>query len=137
LQPISVGQPDSSQSLKEIEEHVNRKYELDTSITEYWRKLPEIPGAEEILQENTAVDNGYQFQGNKNTNLELPENIVDGCWDTKAQYIGAHYQLLREDAIAPLRNAVATYKADSRMNDDENISIYTHVGITYPILTIY
>jgi helicase required for RNAi-mediated heterochromatin assembly 1 len=132
-----IGQPDSKNPLNEIEEHVNRKYELDTSITEYWRKLPEIPGAGEILPKNTAIEDGYQIRGDKNTDPKLPENIVDGCWDTKAQYIGAHYQLLREDAVAPLRNAVAAYQADSRMNDDENVSIYTHVGTTYPISIIY
>jgi len=60
--------------------------------------------------------------------LDLPENIVDGPWDSKESYIGSHYQILREDAIAPLRLSVELVKANPGMDDDETTCVYTHAS---------
>lgn len=115
-----------------IADHVKKDYGHEDGI-EGWRRLPEIPGAEEILAP------GNRFQDNSNSGDEdfedlnhnrgpnLPINIVDKAWRDKGEYIGAHYQLLREDAIAPLRQAVAMYRSQPAMKDNQEVAIYTHV----------
>lgn len=57
----------------------------------------------------------------------LPVNVIDEPWGDKEQYIAAHYKLLREDGIAPLRKAVEDFKAQPGMMDSGDICIYTQV----------
>ncbi|RAL58657.1 hypothetical protein DID88_003021 [Monilinia fructigena] len=63
----------------------------------------------------------------------LPHNNIDGAWDSKEEYLGFHYRILREDAVAPLRQAVADFKGNYRMSDTHDTTVYTDVhlvGIT-------
>ncbi|PGH16781.1 hypothetical protein AJ80_05096 [Polytolypa hystricis UAMH7299] len=70
-----------------------------------WQGRPEIPTADEILA--TEDDSN---------DIEIPANLIRGPWPSSEVYLKAHYELLREDAVAPLRDAVA----------------YVHiVGLTY------
>ena len=93
---------------------------------ENWRKLQEVPSAKEILSEGLKAYEGHgQIPGEE---PQLPENIVDSPWVSKEKYVSTHYQLLREDVVAPLRNAVASYRANPMMNDDDCVSIYTNVS---------
>jgi helicase required for RNAi-mediated heterochromatin assembly 1 len=112
-------------------DHINRDYELSDGVRD-WQKLPEIPTGGEILrpskrsQNKWFTDNECKDDLNDKDNAVLPHNIIDRPWDSVEEYIGAHYQLLREDAIAPLRQAVSLYRSQPTMKDNQELSIYTH-----------
>lgn len=126
-----------------IRDHVLRPYEkINFHPTEQWRSLPETPTAAEIMGihnylPNTEVDDEDEDENPLALQISelpgqvrpgLPTNIIDGPWKDAASYIGAHYQLLREDALFPLRKAVADVKADPTMKDNDTLAIYTHAS---------
>lgn len=69
----------------------NRVYNPDD-----WTSLPEIPDATELFD---AGRTGHDSA------IELEDNIIVGP-TTREDYLQRHYRLLREDAIAPLRDSV-------------------------------
>jgi len=118
-----------------LRDHINRNYERQDGVQD-WQKLPEIPTATEILgpakQPRTKFfvdDSDDVFKDGLAANL--PHNIIDRPWDSVSDYIGAHYQLLREDAIAPLRQAVSLYTSQPTMKDNQDLSIYTHASRSF------
>ena len=67
--------------------------------------------------------------------LELAVNRVSAPWDSVDQYLEAHYGLLREEAITPLRNAVASvrqFPETMEKDSDQNACIYEKVGLPPP-----
>lgn len=68
--------------------------------------------------------------------VDIPVNIVDAAWRSKEDYLRAHYELLREDAIAPLRDAVAVVQASPEMHDSKGACIYEKVIKLPYVLTI-
>lgn len=86
---------------------------------EPWLLQPEIPSKEEILG---IDDKGNEF-------IELAPNRVVGPWRSKGAYLKAHYELLREDAVAPLRDAVAYVREDPDMADSHMVAIYEKVRL--------
>ena len=81
-----------------------------------WRGLPEIPTNDEICM---ALDE----------EVTLVPNKIKGKWKSTEKYLRAHYELQREDAITPLREAVDKFRKDPDMTDDHGISIYEKVHI--------
>jgi helicase required for RNAi-mediated heterochromatin assembly 1 len=103
--------------------------EANLAIREYYRKLvngqkdpwlqkPEIPTPEEILPASSDEEC-----------VELMPNRIEGPWSSKESYLRAHYELLREDAVAPLRDAVAYVRNDPQMVDSRAVSIYEKVSL--------
>lgn len=43
------------------------------------------------------------------------------------RYLGSHYELLREDAYATLRDATLTVRVSPDMDDEADICIYENV----------
>ena len=86
---------------------------------EPWLLKPEVPSTEEILG---IDDSGSDC-------IELAPNRVVGPWRSKDAYLKAHYELLREDAIAPLRDAVAYVREDPSMEDSKMVAIYEKVRL--------
>lgn len=86
---------------------------------EPWLQKPELPSREEIL----GIDD------TNNEVIELAPNRVAGPWISKSAYLKAHYELLREDAIAPLRDAVAFVREDPDMADSQIVAIYEKVSL--------
>ncbi|KKK20890.1 hypothetical protein AOCH_004073 [Aspergillus ochraceoroseus] len=82
-----------------------------------WVLRPELPSSDEILDNNNDED------------VFLVPNKIDGAWESKDAYLKAHYELLREDAVAPLRDAVAYVRNDPEMMDTQAISIYEKVQV--------
>jgi hypothetical protein len=76
-----------------------------------WLLKTEIPTAEEILPDETEP-------------VELAENRLDRPWRNRKKYLETHYELLREDAISPLRDAVAQFRETPDMSDDSQIAVY-------------
>ena len=82
-----------------------------------WLRQPEVPTSAEIL---LAGDD----------DVVLPANKIDGPWKSKDKYLKAHYNLLREDAVSPLRDAVEIFRQDPDMmeSDSKIVSIYEKVN---------
>ncbi|THC96420.1 hypothetical protein EYZ11_004117 [Aspergillus tanneri] len=85
---------------------------------EPWLRKPEVPTPEEIM--DTDCDENSEY-------IELIPNKIMGPWKSKEEYLKAHYELLREDAVAPLRDAVAYVKNDPQMSDSQSVAIYEKV----------
>lgn len=85
---------------------------------EEWIALPEVPSAAEIMGSGFPDDNVY-----------LTTNLIDGPWESSAEYLKAHYNLIREDAVAPLRDAVAFVRNSPTMVDTKDVSIYDKVSL--------
>src|SRR6187402_3810688 len=93
----------------------SKKLYQQNAYPEPWRNLPELPSTDEIKPSNDdSVDPDHEepekwddYQQDPLYDSKLPQNIIDGPWPSRTEYIGAHYQMLREDAIASLRRSVA------------------------------
>ncbi|KAG9231336.1 P-loop containing nucleoside triphosphate hydrolase protein [Amylocarpus encephaloides] len=126
-------------------EHVAKRWKADNyHASEAWRNLPEIPGKEEISPAidptaPTAPEEWNDYQNDPEYPLPLPKNIIHGPWEdtsvadtvvsARSNYLGTHYQILREDAIRPLRDVVFAIKHQPNMGETSNTGIYTHVTI--------
>lgn len=89
----------------------------DTSSKEDWLQKPELPTAEEILGVDEPSDD-----------VLLAPNQISGPWPSKHEYLKTHYCLIREDSVAPLRDAVTMVRNNPQMHDAKNISIYEKVS---------
>jgi helicase required for RNAi-mediated heterochromatin assembly 1 len=89
-------------------------YELESTADskDAWRRLPEVPSVEELLRER----------------VDLPVNVIDSPYDTVDDYLEAHYELLREDAFAGLREAVGYIRQYPKGDDTQEIAIYDYVS---------
>ena len=112
-----------------------RKEEYSSVVfNEPWRNLPEIPSAAEICPPKKNEDEVEEeeewnaYMTDPIYDPDLPTNPIDRPWDSKISYIGAHYQILREDAISPLRRAVAAVQRNPEMMDDDEVCQYIHVS---------
>lgn len=118
--------------LQILNSHVYRTWDTG-SHDESWRNLPEIPTIAEIMPKEEDGDqrreeeNWNDYQNDPIYDPKLPKNIIEGPWPSKEHYISAHYQILREDSVAPLREAIKYFKQNRNMNDDNSTCIYTHV----------
>lgn len=91
----------------------------DGTKGEPWASKPELPSSDEIL--------GTDLPEDEEDCVELMPNRIKEPWPSKDSYLRAHYELLREDAVAPLRDAVAYVRDDPRMMDSKDVSIYEKV----------
>ncbi|KAI9731863.1 MAG: hypothetical protein M1818_007728 [Claussenomyces sp. TS43310] len=115
-----------------LKAHIRKTYEPAFADTQPWRLLPEIPSSGELMDESdkSVEEESHQTEKTQHTiSHALPHNIVDGEWPDKEPYVQAHYSLLREDVVAPLRNAVALFRAHPDMKDDRDVAIYDHIHI--------
>ncbi|KAJ5378802.1 ATP binding protein [Penicillium cosmopolitanum] len=97
---------------------------LPRGQTEDWRKKSELPTTEEILGLNDG-----------SSDILLLPNHIFGPWPSTELYLNAHYNLIREDAVANLRDAVLYVRTYPRMGDNGNIAIYEKVFIVQVTLT--
>ena len=79
-----------------------------------WLLKPEVPTTDEIMDDEEPV--------------ELSENRLDKPWPNQRKYLEAHYELLREDAISPLRDAVHQFRNTPDMCDDGQVAVYVKVS---------
>lgn len=59
--------------------------------------------------------------------VDLSTNVVDGPYESVEEYLHTHYELLREDAVAGLREAVNYIRENPCSNDTPEIAIYENV----------
>lgn len=89
----------------------------------------EIPSSLEIKgeDENATIEE----------EIEIEVNRVHAAWKSKAKYLETHYRLLREDAVTPLRNAVAEVRENPHMTEKdsfEDAAIYEKVACLVMLL---
>ena len=118
-----------------LRDHIYKRYE-NRAFPQEWRNLSELPSKSEIChpnQKSTGMADTNQegnltmSQMNPVYDQNLPHNIVDGPWPSREAYLGAHYQILREDSIAPLRRAVSEFKKCPALVDDVDTCVYKDV----------
>ncbi|KAL4821178.1 P-loop containing nucleoside triphosphate hydrolase protein [Aspergillus spinulosporus] len=104
---------------EEIRNYFNQlhTHDPDTLYSEPWLFKPELPSSDEIF-------------GSDGEFVDLEPNKIDGPWASKDTYLKAHYELLREEAVAPLRDAVAIFRSDPDMSDDKYVAVYEKVYVT-------
>lgn len=101
--------------------HDQRRIAETCMDPESWLAKSEIPSSNEICPPN-------------GTEVALPANKIDRPWSKPTSYLKTHYSLLREDALAPLREAVAKFRKDPQRMDDNDLRIYEQVrvvGLTF------
>lgn len=98
-------------------EHANIS-SADTA--DVWLTKPEIPTSAEVLgiEEGGAIDDESE-----QSEVELEPNIIAGPWPDTTTYLRAHYQLLREDIVAPLRDAAAFMQDDPSRNEEDRVDL--------------
>lgn len=104
----------------DIRKYVQKTLKLETR--ESWLSYPEIPTAKEIMGQTGAINVEENI-------IDLPTNQIDGPWESPKAYLSAHYELLREDSVALLRDAVALVRDDPTMTDTQELCIYEKVRI--------
>ena len=120
--PLVQGYLDPNPSIQYQFSNDIRKYMATVAPREgassSWSTKPEIPSPEELLGIDDGSDDGA---------VDLYPNKIDGPWPSTKVYLQTHYELLREDAVAPLRDAVAYVRQDPRMGDSHILAIYEKV----------
>jgi helicase required for RNAi-mediated heterochromatin assembly 1 len=77
------------------------------SSSNRWLRQPEFPASAEILIAGEG-------------DVSIPANKINGAWKSKERYLKAHYNLLREDAVSPLRDAVEHFRQTPDMMENDN-----------------
>ena len=113
-----------------IREYVAAANALEESMeTESWVSKPEIPTTAELFNNDYDEE---QVDGKHISNL--PENVIDGPWESKQAYLSAHYALMREDAVRPLREAIQEIRKHPGKMEYElsksTIGLYDNIYIT-------
>ena len=76
-----------------------------------WTTFREVPSSSEIFDEGRTEHTEA---------VEVHENIVVGPYSSNSDYLERQYSLLREDAVAPLRDVVSEVQAYPRMMESES-----------------
>ena len=87
----------------------------------HWTGFREIPSPSEVFDKGRIEHSAA---------LELTENTVVGPYTSKEEYLESHYRLLREDAVAPLRDVVSEVQYMPQVlekDSDNNAYIYEKV----------
>ncbi|KAF7712362.1 Uncharacterized protein PECH_003473 [Penicillium ucsense] len=92
---------------------------IDTTLAD-WQLKPDLPTVGEIL--------GTDHEGEE---FFIATNHIHGPWPSTQLYLETHYGLLREDATANLRDAVASFRERPGMKDNKNFVIYERVFFTH------
>ena len=94
----------------------------------HWTGFREIPSPMEVF------DEGRTEHG---TTLELTENTVVGPYTSKEEYLDCHYRLLREDAVAPLRDVVSEIQYFPQLLEkDSDNGAYIYEKVTQNVRTL-
>jgi helicase required for RNAi-mediated heterochromatin assembly 1 len=99
-----------------------------------WIQKPEIPSPSEILPRKKPDLVFNELQALIDVGETLRGHKAEGAYESNEEYLGTKYELLREDAIRPLREAVeeirqSPYKNEAEYNNN-SIGIYEPVYIT-------
>lgn len=96
-----------------------------------WLDKPEIPSPSEVLREKSGFSNVGSLVDVEET---IRPHKVEGAYKDNEDYLRTKYELLREDAIRPIREAIDEVRADPFKDESEyqnqSIGMYDPVYIT-------
>ncbi|KAI8938282.1 hypothetical protein NX059_005940 [Plenodomus lindquistii] len=97
-----------------------------------WLDKPEIPTSSEIVREKPS---GFTADAELiDVDEQLRPHKVEGAYENNEDYLRTKYELYREDAIRPLRQAIDAVRADPFKDEfdygNNSIGIYDPVYIT-------
>lgn len=95
-----------------------------------WLDKPEIPHPDEILRQEPTFGT---METLISTDKELRPKKIDGPYGNTEDYLSTEYELLREDALRPLREAVAEVRKNAWKDEaqyEKSVGIYEPVYIT-------
>jgi helicase required for RNAi-mediated heterochromatin assembly 1 len=98
-----------------IRQYAEAQEKITTNNPGQWQSLPEIPSSKEIA----LTDMG---------DVTVGANKIEGKWKSTDKYLRAHYELLREDSISPIRDAVDAVRKKPEMLDNSLAAIYEKVS---------
>ncbi|KAF2858937.1 P-loop containing nucleoside triphosphate hydrolase protein [Piedraia hortae CBS 480.64] len=130
--PKADTEPVEGQSAPSENERPNpliRKYFFEDAVRPVeggsWLCRKEIPTSSEILDIDTGNCNNPDI-------VEIVPNRPQGAWESKEEYLGALYELLREDCIRPLRETISQVRLTPTGEESEfkgTIGIYEKVHV--------
>lgn len=95
-----------------------------------WLEQPEIPDPSEVLRGKLSATHSPTLI---DVNEQIRPHKVDGAYEDKEDYLRTVYELLREDTVRPLREAIDEVRADPYKDEAEyqnqSIGIYDPVYI--------
>ncbi|KAF2791763.1 hypothetical protein K505DRAFT_376542 [Melanomma pulvis-pyrius CBS 109.77] len=94
-----------------------------------WIEKPELPTPSEILP---ASDFHFISEKIIDVDEELRPNKTEGAYESTEEYLGTQYDLLREDSLRPLREAVGHVR-DSPWLDEAEYPHGSSIGIYEPV----
>ena len=95
----------------------------------HWTGFREIPSPSEVFDKGRTEHS---------TALVLAENTVVGPYESKEAYLESHYGLLREDAVAPLRDAVSEVQYYPQlMEKDSDNGAYIYEKVSYKTVHLW
>ena len=118
---------------------IREYFESPSSTSTGWKAQPEVPSTKELLD---IPDLSYgEFPNDPSvlpSRRQLP-NKISGSYSSKDDYLKTHYELLRYDAVEPLRKAVDAVRTrpfalEREHEDIRSIGIYDRVriiGVTF------
>lgn len=99
-----------------------------------WIDKPEVPSPSEILPTAQSAFTASHSQKLIDVGESLRPHRADGPYTSNEEYLGTKYELLREDAIRPLREAIQEVRQSPYLDESEytnkSIGIYEPVYIT-------
>lgn len=98
-----------------------------------WLERPEVPNSQELLREKVGFDESGQ-QKLIDVNESIRPHRLEGAYESNEDYLSTKYELLREDAVRPLRQAISEIRAnpfkDEAEYQNQSIGVYDPVYIT-------
>lgn len=93
-----------------------------------WLSKLEFPSAAEIFDEISSGSTIETIVG-----VEVPTNKIRGPWESKEEYLRAHYELLRDDALRHIREAVCELRGAPDISEKDfsgsQMGIYGKVNL--------
>ena len=106
------------------------RFKPDPSIREYERSSPATDAPAWVFRREVPTSN--EINGT-DKEVEVPINMISGPWSSEGEYLQSHYELLREDAVSTLRDAVDEVRNEPAITEaesQENAAIYEKVRIS-------
>lgn len=97
-----------------------------------WLAAPEFPTPEEAQD----ITEQWQTVDPHDGSIILRGNKLEGAWNSKEEYLQAHFEMLREEAVRPLRETISWVKNNPGSREDQrsfggNMGLYEKVSNVY------
>lgn len=100
------------------------------AATNSWLSCPEFPTEAELRD----VAEPWQITDPQDGGVLLRGNNLEGAWQSREEYLGAHFEMIREEQVRPLREAISWCKSNPHSSEDQrafggNMGIYEKASL--------